>query len=302
MMQIDKRNGNVAFNDENHKYFDINDESKQYISVTTLIGRYEQEFDKSFWSAYKALEKLLSKDAWQLEKKSLLASKKINKELLDVYDISENDFNKAQQDILDEWDKTNREACERGTKIHADLENSFYKAGKNVNLQKFGIGGKFECRKDYSDLDLEYGVYPEYLIYRESNDGILKLAGQIDCIVKSGNDIILIDHKTNKKIDQKGGFNTQTKQTAKMKYPLNNLDDCNLMHYTMQLSTYAWMLQKINPDFVIKDLILNHYDHEGNNTLYHCEYRKHDVEKMLYHYKKELILEQQRNKRKRIEY
>ena len=302
MMQIDKRNGNVAFNDENHKYFDINDESKQYISVTTLIGRYEQEFDKSFWSAYKALEKLLSKDAWQLEKKSLLVSKKINKELLDVYDISENDFNKAQQDILDEWDKTNREACERGTKIHADLENSFYKAGKNVNLQKFGIGGKFECRKDYSDLDLEYGVYPEYLIYRESNDGILKLAGQIDCIVKSGNDIILIDHKTNKKIDQKGGFNTQTKQTAKMKYPLNNLDDCNLMHYTMQLSTYAWMLQKINPNFVIKDLILNHYDHEGNNTLYHCEYRKHDVEKMLYHYKKELILEQQRNKRKRIEY
>ena len=301
-MQIDKRNGNVCFNDKSHCYFDANDESKQYISVTTLIGRYEQEFDKSFWSAYKALEKLLPKDVWQLEKKSLLASKKFNKELLSTYDISENDFNKAQQDILDEWDKKNREACERGTKIHADLENSFYAGGKNVTLKKFGIGGKFECRKDYSDLDLEYGVYPEYLIYRESNDGVLKLAGQIDCIVKSGNDIILIDHKTNAKIDLKSGYNTQTKSTVKMKYPLNNLDDCNFQHYTMQLSTYAWMLQKINPNFVIKDLILNHYDHEGNNTLYHCEYRKHDVEKMLYHYKKELILEQQRSKRKRIEY
>lgn len=302
MMQIDKRNGNVCFNDKSHCYFDVNDESKKYISVTTLIGRYEQEFDKDFWSAYKALEKLLPKDAWQLEKKSLLASKKFNKELLSTYDISENDFNKAQQDILDEWDKKNREACERGTKIHADLENSFYAGGKNVTLKKFGIGGKFECKKDYSDLDLEYGVYPEYLIYRESDDGILKLAGQIDCIVKSGNDIILIDHKTNAKIDLKSGYNTQTKSTVKMKYPLNNLDDVNFWHYTMQLSTYAWMLQKINPNFVIKDLILNHYDHEGNNTLYHCEYRKHDVEKMLYHYKKELILEQQRNKRKRIEY
>ena len=302
MMQIDKRNGNVCFNDKSHCYFDINDESKKYISVTTLIGRYEQEFAKDFWSAYKALEKLLPKDVWQLEKKSLLASKKFNKELLSTYDISENDFNKAQQDILDEWDKKNREACERGTKIHADLENSFYAGGKNVTLKKFGIGGKFECRKDYSDLDLEYGVYPEYLIYRESDDGILKLAGQIDCIVKSGNDIILIDHKTNAKIDLKSGYNTQTKSTVKMKYPLNNLDDCNFQHYTMQLSTYAWMLQKINPNFVIKDLILNHYDHEGNNTLYHCEYRKHDVEKMLYHYKKELILEQQRSKRKRIEY
>ncbi len=301
-MKIDKQNGNVCFNDEFHKYFDVNDESKQYISVTTLIGRYEQEFDKDFWSKYKALEKLLSKDAWNLEKKSLLASKKFNKELLNIYEISENDFNKAQQDILDEWDKKNREACERGTKIHADLENSFYAGGKSVTLKKFGIGGKFECKKDYSDLDLEHGVYPEYLIYRESDDGILKLAGQIDCIVKSGNDIYIIDHKTNGKIDLKSGYNTQTKSSAKMKYPLNNLDDCNYNHYQLQLSTYAWMLQKINPDFVIKDLILNHYDHEGNNTLYHCEYLKHDVEKMLYHYKKELILEQQRNKRKRIEY
>ena len=177
MMQIDKRNGNVCFNDSNHCYFDINDESKKYISVTTLIGRYEQEFSKDFWSAYKALEKLLPKDAWQLEKKSLLTSKKFNKEILEIYDISENDFNKAQQDILDEWDKNNREACDRGTKIHSELENSFYKAGKNVDLQKFGIGGKFECRKDYSDLDLEHGVYPEYLIYRESEDGVLKLAG-----------------------------------------------------------------------------------------------------------------------------
>ena len=291
MMQIDKRNGNVCFNEENHKYFDVNDESKQYISVTTLIDRYGQEFNKDFWSAYKALEKLLSKDAWQLEKKSLLASKKFNKELLSTYDISENDFNKAQQDILDEWDKNNREACERGTKIHSELENNFYKAGKNITLQKFGIGGKFECRKDYSDLDLEHGVYPEYLIYRESEDGILKIAGQVDLIIKNGNDIIIVDHKTNKKIDLKSGFNTQTKSTAKMKYPLNNLDDCNFWHYTMQLSTYAWMLQKINPNFVIKDLILNHYDHNGNNTLYHCEYLKHDVEKMLYHYKKSLILE-----------
>ena len=291
MMQIDKRNGNVCFNEENHKYFDVNDESKQYISVTTLIDRYGQEFNKDFWSAYKALEKLLSKDAWQLEKKSLLASKKFNKDLLSTYDISENDFNKAQQDILDEWDKNNREACERGTKIHSELENNFYKAGKNITLQKFGIGGKFECRKDYTDLDLEHGVYPEYLIYRESEDGILKIAGQVDLIIKNGNDIIIVDHKTNKKIDLKSGFNTQTKSTAKMKYPLNNLDDCNFWHYTMQLSTYAWMLQKINPNFVIKDLILNHYDHNGNNTLYHCEYLKHDVEKMLYHYKKSLILE-----------
>lgn len=301
-MEINKQNGNIAFAEKEHKYWDVTNPDKDYISVTTLIHSFTNPFDADFWSAYKALERLLDKDSWKIEKKSLLNSKKFNKEILDAYDINENDFNKVQQDILDEWDEENRKSCERGTKIHAELENSFYKAGKNVNLQKFGIGGKFECRKDYSDLDLEYGVYPEYLISRTSEDGILRIAGQVDLIVKSGNDLWIIDHKSNKEIKQKGFFNQKTKSSDKMKYPLNNLEDTNFYHYTLQLSTYAWMLQKINPNFNIKGLILNHYDHNGNNTLYHCEYLKDEVERMLKYYKKCLILENNRNKRKRIEY
>lgn len=300
-MKIDKQNGNVAFNNDEHCYWNVND-NKKYISVTTLIHRFTQPFDKEFWSAYKALEKLIPKESWPMEKKSLLNTKMIDKEILTLYNISENDFNKTQQDILDAWDEENRKSCERGTKIHEELENSFYKEAHDISLQKFGIGGKFECKKDYSELDLEYGVYPEYLIYRESDDGILRIAGQVDLIIKSGNEITIVDHKTNKKIEQKSGFNTSTRSNVKMKYPLNNLMDCNFYHYTMQLSTYAWMLQKINPNFVIKDLILNHYDHDGKNTLYHCEYLKKDVERMLYFYKKEVILENQRQNRKRIEY
>lgn len=640
-MKIDKQNGNVAFENESHTYWNVED-NKQYISVTTLIHRYTQEFDKNFWSAYKALEKLLSKESWAIEKKSLLNTKKFNKEILNIYNISELEFNKAQQEILDTWDEENRKSCERGTKIHSDIENSFYNHPKDISLQKFGLGGKFECKKDYSELDLEYGVYPEYLISVESKDKVLRLAGQIDLIIKQGNEITIVDHKglpldtpiltengwstmeqlkvgdkvfdkdgnlctiqvkssvhhnpcykinfdnsesivadeehrwlisfkrnptkknpskyksvimttielkeyldsieertslnipkilnakplnldkknlpidpyvlgvwlgdgskscgiitqqtgspvwleletrgytlgpnlnhdpersnvemrtvyglypqlkylnlidnkhipemyqlasyeqrldllrglmdtdgsfnkirhryimntsqkwqvedlnkllstlgikstifevvnkyngkqfpgwnlcfttsefnpfltrnqdikdivkkdnnsfrnivsvekvdtvptqciavdspshtylagyscivthnTNKKIDLKSGFDTNTKASAKMKYPLNNLMDCNFYHYSLQLSTYAWMLQKLHPEFVIKDLILNHYDHNGKNTLYHCDYLKDDVEKMLKHYRKELILKEKRDKRKEIEY
>ena len=300
-MKIDKQNGNVAFENESHKYWNVED-NKQYISVTTLIHRYTQEFDKNFWSAYKALEKLLPKESWAIEKKSLLSTKKFNKEILDIYNISELDFNKAQQGILDAWDEENRKSCERGTKIHSDIENSFYNHPKDISLQKFGLGGKFECKKDYSELDLEYGVYPEYLISIESKDKVLRLAGQIDLIIKQDNEITIVDHKTNKKIDLKSGFDTNTKSSAKMKYPLNNLMDCNYYHYSLQLSTYAWMLQKLHPEFVIKDLILNHYDHNEKNTLYHCDYLKDDVERMLKHYRKELILKEKRDKRKEIEY
>jgi len=300
-MQIDKKNGAICFNDENHTYWNENDNEK-YVSVTTLIEKFAQPFDKEFWSAYKALEKLIPAENWKVEKKSLLATKKFDKELLNLYNITDLDFNKAQQDILDEWAENNREACERGTKIHAQMEHSMYDMGANVTLERFGIGGKFVCDRGRTSLDLENGVYPEYLISRTSDDGILRIAGQIDLLIKNGNDIVVADFKTNKKIDQHSFFDSKTKQTQKMLYPLNNLEDCNYMHYTLQLSTYAWMIQKLNPDYNIKDLVLIHFDHDGNQTLYHLDYLKSDVEKMLKWHKKQKIREIQKNKYKPIEY
>jgi hypothetical protein len=300
-MQIDKQNGSVCFNEEAHTYWNENDNEK-YISVTTLIGRFAQPFDRNFWSAYKALEKLLSSEDWKIEKKSLLDTHVFNKEILNVYDIDENVFNKTQQDILDEWDKTTRESCERGTKIHAQLEESMYKMGANVSLKKFGIGGKFVCDKGRTNLDLESGVYPEYLISRTSKDGILRLAGQIDLLVKNGNEITICDWKTNKELKTKGGFDTRTKQTSKMLYPLNKMEDCDLSHYNLQLSTYAWMVEKLNPDFIIKDLVLVHFDHSGKQTVYHLPYLKNEVEQMLIYYKRELVHKKQQEKYKRIEY
>lgn len=302
-MKIDKQNGNVAFSEDTHTYWNVDDNTKKYISVTTLIERYGQPFDKEFWSAYKAFQKLIPSEEWKTVGAYLRKIKKMNKEeLLSSYGISEEVFNKAQQDILDEWVQSNREACERGTKIHLDMENSLYGSGRAKTLKKFGIGGTFECKKNYTELDLPYGVYPEYLISRSTPDGVLNLAGQIDLLVKNGNEITVCDWKTNKKIETKGFFDSNKKTTTKMKYPLNKLDDTNFWHYTLQLSTYAWMLQKINPDFVIKDLMLCHVDHEGNETIYHCEYLKHEVELMLTHYKRQLEHEQRLSKYKRIEY
>lgn len=642
-MKYDKINGDVGFLEGPHKYVNLKDDSINYTSVTTMIEKYGADFDSDFWSKYKALEKLIDPSDFKIEKKSLLKTKRFDMRILDAYDIAESEFNKTQQQILDDWAEENRKSCERGTKIHSKLENQFYKEGKNVTLNKFGIGGKFECRKDYSDLDLEYGVYPEYLIYYDNPKIDLHIAGQVDLIVKSGNDIYIVDHKglpldteipteegwktmkslkvgdkvfdkdgnlcnvivkskihnnpcykitftkdfsitadcdhrwlisfsthpndpiyhgslktqimttkelanylktynknnqyqvpkiyinnklnlkekelpidpyvlglwlgdgtsdngkitqqlnaksweeiqkrgyeishnqeyrenvkaetkniyglmhqlrelgllknkhipdiyqrgsfnqrlellqglmdadgffdkthqryimstdyewqakgmvkllsslgvkstinyvfrpginnmarkcwdikfkttefnpfltrnqdciitkdtaqshyysiksveeteivptqciqvdspshtylctehmlvthnTNKEIKLKGFYDSSIRSEQKMKYPLSNLGDCNYNHYQLQLSTYAWMLQKINPDFVIKDLILNHYDHDGNNTIYHCQYLKDDVEKMLKHFAKQVKLEKQKAKYARIEY
>ena len=68
-MKIDKQNGNVAFAEAEHCYWDVTNDNK-FISVTTLIEKFAQKFDKEFWSKYKALEKLLPPDAWKMEKKN----------------------------------------------------------------------------------------------------------------------------------------------------------------------------------------------------------------------------------------
>lgn len=195
MLKIDKQNGNTAFNEENHVYWNVEDDSVKYISVTTMIEKFGQPFDKEFWSSYKALEKLLPKDEWAIEKKSLLNNKIFNRDILEAHSINENDFNIEKQAILDAWQSENKKSCERGTKIHAQLENSFYKKKKNIDLAKYQVGGKFECVKDSTQLDLENGAYPEYLISWDSPSGKLHVAGQIDLIAKKGNSIVILDWK-----------------------------------------------------------------------------------------------------------
>lgn len=194
-MKADKVNGNIAFYENSHTYKDLTDDKKKFISVTTLINQFAKPFDKEFWSSYKALERLLSTEDWKNLKPELLRTHIFNKKILSEYNIKLNDFNREQQNILDEWQESNREACDRGTKIHAQLEHQFYKMGANCTLDRFGIGGKFICDEGRTELDLDNGVYPEYLISRVSPDNILCLAGQIDLLIKNGDHFTIVDHK-----------------------------------------------------------------------------------------------------------
>ena len=270
------------------------------IGVTSLIDKYCQPFDSEFWSSYKALEKCIPPESWKLEKKALLANRHWNPSLLSLYQVDPQVFASYKEEVLKTWDQANKESREQGIKLHKEIEDQFYKSGNKSDVSKFGVGGVFICKPGYTELDLNYGVYPEYKI-SVIHDNIT-LSGQIDLLIKNENDLILIDHKTSSKLEDKGFFDPKTKQTTKMLYPLTTVEDCNIGHYTMQLSTYAWMLQQINPKFQIKDLIINHYDRDGNNKLHHVPYMKHEVELMLSHYKKQLLKQQRLQKYKPIEY
>lgn len=285
-MKIDKENEVCCYNDELHRYWIKGNENDKFVSVTTLIGQFHEEFNEEFWSKYKAFERIVDKEIFSIEKKLLLATKKFNMNLIERYDIDRLEFNKVVNEILDGYEENRVVACNRGTKFHAEQENKFYKT--NIHeLPQYGLGGKFECKRSYYTLDLEKGVYPEFLVYKISKDGFLKIAGQIDLLIKDGNDIYIIDYKTNKEIKQKSFFDSSTKKGQTMYYPLNNLPDCNYYHYTMQLSTYAWMVQQMNPNFNIKGLILIHLDHNDKYTIYNLDYRKDEVVRMLTFHKRQ---------------
>ena len=299
-LKVDKETKDVVYSDEAHVYIDKTDQQK-YVSVTTLIGKYENPFDVFFWSSYKTCEKLMSEETFHVLKETLLATKRWTDDMIEKLHLDPIIFDKTRKEIQKGYDDERNKSCERGTKIHSNFEEMYYTSEKQ-DLKKFGLGGVFTCKKGYYELDLEKGVYPEFLVSLKSSDGILRVAGQIDLLIKDGNDIYIFDYKTNSKLDSKSFWNPSTKKNQMMQYPLNNIMDCNKMHYTLQLSTYAWMIQKLNPEFVIKKLMLIHYDHKGNVTEHDVDYLKEDVIRMCSFYKKQCVLQDLKESRKPIEF
>lgn len=282
-VSVDKENADVIYSDKDHIYLGKKDNQK-YTSVTQLIHNYTQPFNGAFWSAYKACEALLSPEDFYSLKQVLLKTKVWKNEYLEAYGMDRELFKEKRSEILQSYEDKKNIACERGTAIHAKLEDLFYQGDKKT-ISKYAGGGSFDIKKGYYQLDLDRALYPEFLISYDFDD-YLKVAGQVDLLCKDGNDIIIIDWKSNAKIDQESYFDRNTKKRQMMKFPLDNIQDCNFYHYTLQLSLYAFLLQKINPKFKIKKLLIIHFDHDGNETEYQCDYLKEDVARMLLHYRR----------------
>lgn len=284
---IDKETDSIVYFDDTHEYRAKSDDLKG-VSVTTMIHAYTTPFDATFWSSYKALEALVEPEIFGILKPKLLQTKRFNKSILTKLDVDLDLFNSKKQEILDSYDKKRIASCEYGTKVHAQIENALYGRDPNT-LKKFGVGGKMPVYKGKYRLELGSGVYPEFMLSYRDDDFLL--CGQIDLLIANDNKLTIGDHKTNEKIEFKSFYDKYKKSQTMMKYPLNTIQDCNGQHYTLQLSTYAWMLQQLNPNFEIERLFIHWIDHDGKESFIDVPYMKQEVEKMLTDYKKKLKIQ-----------
>lgn len=291
-MNYDKINKDVAFRESDHKYFNVKDPSIKYTSVTTLLNDYKEPFDGELMSRYKALEALATEEDFKKVKGEILSSRRVD--LFSMWchttNVNEALLEVTARELRKDWTKTKDDACEVGSAYHLERELDWYdNSGVLLKKRVPVVQGMFDCVKHDFSLNREKAIIPEYLVYYSCPDKMVHLAGQMDLLIKDGNDIYILDYKTNAKgIDKPAYFNRATKQTKKLYYPLNNLDDTKLNIYTMQLSIYAWMLEKINPEFNIKLLKLLHVDRDGVETDYEVPYLKEEVTRVIKH-KKHLI-------------
>ena len=287
-MNYDKKNGDVCFRESDHKYFNERDCNIVYTSVTTLIGKYHEKFDPEFWARYKAFEACLNKEDFIIVKGKYLRTKKADENWFSKYNIDIEKFNFEVDSNLEKYKLAGEVGCARGSEYHLKKELAFYESLEH-DVSKFipNCTEKFCCEKHNWDLSREKVVIPELLIYYHSPDGLINIAGQIDLFIKDGNDIYIFDYKTNSKgIKDKPYFDSATRKYKTMFYPINNLHDTMLVHYTLQLSLYAWILQQEHPEFNIKLLKLLHIDGNDVETDYELPYLKDDVERLVKYHKK----------------
>lgn len=201
-----ERDQYILFEEIGHKYTIKG--KMGYTSVTTLISKLFEHFD-----ANKIIDKMM------------LNTKKMS-------DPSNVYFGMSKQEILAVWSKNGKNASEKGTAMHANIENYYSQIESDDGSIEYGFFKNFLT--DFPDLK-EYRT--EWCVYDED----LKICGSIDMIFENEDGSLQIyDWKRVKSID----FENFDHKKVCLIPGLENIPDSNYFHYSIQLNIYRYLLEK----------------------------------------------------------
>ena len=242
---------NFLFFDEGpHKYTDTL--GNEYRSVTTLIGDYYNHFDADYWAHKKA------RDQGKSEKQIRAEWDRIKDEACERGTSTHNGIEDAIKSVskFKEAIKYLEEVKSGRCITIADIPDLI---PRPLDVEEF----KVATNNKYPEIYRVFDFYTErgYVIYSEIGAFLIDylISGTIDIFCYRPTDFVILDWKTNRdglkfeagyyKKDKSTIPNQLTNEWIKKKQsmlpPLNHLDDCNGMHYTMQLSLYAIMAEII---------------------------------------------------------
>ena len=240
----------LFFDEGSHKYTDTL--GNEYRSVTTLIGDYYNHFDADYWAHKKAREQGKS------EKQIRAEWNRIKDEACERGTATHNGIEDAIKSVskFKEAIKYLEEVKSGRCITIADIPDLI---PRPLDVEEF----KVATNNKYPEIYRVFDFYTErgYIIYSEIGAFLIDylISGTIDIFCYRPTDFVILDWKTNRdglkfeagyyKKDKSTIPNQLTNEWIKKKQsmlpPLNHLDDCNGMHYTMQLSLYAIMAEII---------------------------------------------------------
>jgi len=224
----------LIFKEEGHLYESIDpNEMIDWTSVTSLVGLCKQPFDV-FAVSQKCSKNKKSK--WYGLEAPL---------------------------IRDIWKNETLRATTLGSFYHDQRESDL------LSFDTLGIDGvdlpiipvkMLDGIKYAPEQKLIPGVYPEHMVYLKSAG----ICGQADYVDVVNGSVNIMDYKTNKEIKQRSFKNWEGIHTM-MNPPIAHIEDCNLQHYTLQMSIYMYIILKHNPRLTPGKLTLQHilFEREG---------------------------------------
>lgn len=281
----------IYFDEPSHTYrLDDPINGELCTSATTLLSLFHDHYDLEYWSWYTALRHILN-----MEKKPYArhlikdygfsfdapTNKDNITEIAFRHTVSYDQMLYHQNIVKDLWKKENKKSTDKGTKFHNYKEDQVY---KNSGLFYKGEYTKVGTNPDLSNLCSPAGIviHPELRMYNRK----YRISGTADKIFAHPNRVIDIDDwKTNKEIKMESHNGKY-----KMKGPLSHLQDCNHVHYCLQVSLYMWMLEQWG--YEPGDFQFTHVELEEdgltikNHTVYTTHYMKYEVEAMLEYFDK----------------
>jgi ATP-dependent exoDNAse (exonuclease V) beta subunit len=224
----------ICFFEKNHKY--TIDGKPAKCSVSQLIKKYEKDFD----------------------------SDKISKQVAIKQGVT-------QRDILRKWDFERDYSCHKGSEFHRIVENHFNNKKVKINRDLLNLFfkdyGEFKndnyVQSYYNDIanylknffDFYEWWKKEHILIKSEfiiGDSETGVCGTIDNLSfnKKTKELVIFDYKTNKSIKTKNLYGEMFLN------PLNHLDKCEFNKYSLQLSLYSVILEKITSFTVPKSYIV----------------------------------------------